>query len=198
MRRDGHQGNTKTYRIVKRVLDVIFSALLLVLLALPMTVIALLVGISSDGDIFFRQRRVGRGEKLFVCYKFRTMTSDAPPNRPSADFPDVERYLTPIGRFLRNTSLDELPQLFNVLRGQMSLVGPRPLIGEEVQIHRLRQDWGVYEVRPGMTGLSQVNGRTSLSDFQKAAMDERYVKSMSLATDLKILWRTLFALRVKE
>ena len=198
MRREGHQGNTKSYRIVKRVLDVVFSAILLSLLVLPMTVIALLVGMSSDGDIFFRQRRVGRGGKLFVCYKFRTMTSDAPPNRPSADFFDVEKYLTPIGRFLRNTSLDELPQLFNVLRGQMSLVGPRPLIGEEIQIHRLRQDFGVYEVRPGMTGLSQVNGRTSLSDVQKAAMDERYVKSMSLATDIKILWRTLFALRVKE
>ena len=192
------EGNTGIYRIVKRVLDVVFSAILLSLLALPMTVVALLVGISSDGDIFFRQRRVGRGGKLFVCYKFRTMTSDAPPNRPSADFPDVDRYLTPVGRFLRCTSLDELPQLFNVLRGQMSLVGPRPLIGEEREIHRLRQDRGVYEVRPGMTGLSQVSGRTLLNDVQKAEMDERYVKSMSLATDLKILWRTLFALRVKE
>ncbi len=198
MKREGQQGNIKVYRIAKRVLDVVFSALLLVLLALPMTVIALLVGISSDGDIFFRQRRVGRGGKFFVCYKFRTMTSDAPPNRPSTDFPDVERYLTSIGRVLRCTSLDELPQLFNVLRGQMSLVGPRPLIGEEIHIHRLRQDRGVYAVRPGMTGLSQVSGRTLLNDDQKAEMDERYVKSMSLVTDLKILWRTLFALRVKE
>ena len=191
------QGSTDRYRVVKRVLDVVLSCLLLFFLALPMAVIGLCVGLSSRGGVLFRQRRIGRGGLPFVCYKFRTMTADAPPDRPSAAFPDAERYVTPIGRFLRRTSLDELPQLFNVLRGDMSLVGPRPLIGQEGEIHRVREENGVYEVRPGMTGLAQINGRTRLGDSEKAALDIRYVQNMSLKNDLQILGRTVFSLRNK-
>lgn len=178
------------YLPLKRALDVTFSALLLIFLSFPMLVIALAVGLTSRGGILFRQTRIGRGGKGFTCYKFRTMVSHAPPNRPSCDFADAERYITPVGRFLRRTSLDELPQLWNVLRGDMSLVGPRPLIGEEQEIHRIRSEHGVYRVRPGMTGLAQIHGRDRLGDSEKAAYDIRYVSSLSLREDLRIVGRS--------
>ncbi len=182
---------TARYLFWKRMLDVIFSSLLLVMLALPMVLIGAAVALSSRGGAIFRQVRIGRDGVPFTCYKFRTMVRDAPPNRPTADFPDAAHYVTPIGRFLRRTSLDELPQLFNVLRGDMSLVGPRPLIGEEWQMHRIRQERGVYNVRPGMTGLAQIHGRDSLRDSEKAAFDTRYVEQISFRTDARIVGKTL-------
>ena len=126
------------YFFWKRLLDVLFSFLLLFFLALPMLFIACAVLVTSRGGAIFRQKRVGRNAKTFVCYKFRTMYSYAPNNRPTSDFSDAALYVTPVGRFLRRTSLDELPQLFNVLKGDMSLIGPRPLIAEEEAVHRLR------------------------------------------------------------
>ena len=188
-----HKETKKTtcYLFWKRALDVFFSCLLLVLLALPMALIAVAIVITSRGGALFRQIRIGRGGVPFTCYKFRTMYREAPPNRPSATFWDAAHYVTPIGRFLRRTSLDELPQLFNVLRGDMSLVGPRPLIGEEQEIHHMRQKYGVYAVRPGMTGLAQVHGRDSLCDNEKAAFDARYVERLSFWADARIVGKTL-------
>lgn len=178
------------YPRVKRVLDVIFSAWLLLFLLLPMALIGVAVGLTSRGGVLFRQTRIGRDGIPFTCYKFRTMRRDAPPNRPTADFPDAACYVTPIGRLLRKTSLDELPQLYNVLRGDMSLVGPRPLIGEEREIHRMREAGGVYRVRPGMTGLAQIMGRDRLGDREKTAFDVRYVDTLCLSQDLVILAKT--------
>lgn len=178
------------YGRAKRVLDVIFSALLLILLLLPMAVIGVAVALTSSGGMLFRQTRIGRNGASFVCYKFRTMRRDAPKNRPTSAFPDAASYVTPIGRLLRKTSLDELPQLYNVLRGDMSLIGPRPLIGEEGEIHRLRMEAGVYRVRPGMTGLAQIMGRDCLGAREKAALDCRYVEELSFGRDLWILAKT--------
>ncbi|MBQ9086809.1 MAG: sugar transferase [Clostridia bacterium] len=180
------------YAKVKRLMDVIFSALLLFFLLVPMSVIGILVAVSSPGGAIFRQKRVGQDGKLFVCYKFRTMISDAPPDLPTAAFRDAEQYVTPIGRFLRRSSLDELPQLWNVLRGDMSLVGPRPLIPAERQMHELRGRSGVYRVRPGMTGLSQIRGRDALPDRDKARLDARYAHTLSLSSDCRILWETVY------
>ena len=195
----GGEALSKTkYVFLKRMLDVLFSFLLLVLLALPMLLIGLCVSISSRGGPLFRQPRIGRGGRTFTCYKFRTMVRDAPPNRPSAVFLDAERYITPIGHFLRKTSLDELPQLWNVLRGDMSLVGPRPLIGEEQEMHRARQERGVYGVRPGMTGLAQIHGRDRLADKEKAALDAKYVESLSFRHDLAIVVKSFGCLFAKE
>ena len=179
------------YRRWKRLLDVISSALLLLFLWLPMLGIALLIRLTSPGPAIFRQTRVGREGRLFTCYKFRTMLREAPRDRPTAQFVDAERYITPIGRLLRKSSLDELPQLWNVLRGDMSLVGPRPLIPSERTVHRLRRRSGVYGLRPGITGLAQVNGRDLLSDRRKAALDIQYASRLSLTEDLRILWKTL-------
>ena len=181
----------RRYLPLKRLLDVIFSALLLILLLLPMLGIGLCIAISSRGGILFRQTRIGRDGRPFTCYKFRTMVRHAPPNLPTAAFADAAHYITPVGRILRRTSLDELPQLWNVLRGDMSLVGPRPLIGEERTMHRLRSEHGVYRVRPGMTGLAQIMGRDHLEDREKAAYDICYVKDLCLREDMKIVFRTL-------
>ena len=189
MARDG-QGNL-AYARWKRGLDIVFSAALLLFLWLPMLGIGVLIRLTSQGPAVFRQTRVGRNGEPFTCYKFRTMLRDAPPNRPTADFTDAGRYVTPVGRFLRRTSLDELPQLWNVLRGDMSLVGPRPLIPMEEAVHRLRRQNGVYCLRPGMTGLAQVSGRDLISDREKAELDTRYAQRVSFGEDLRILWKTL-------
>lgn len=185
------QAGRRKYFALKRGLDVLISCLLIALLALPMLIIWLLVSITSRGGGIFRQTRIGRGGKPFTCYKFRTMYVSAPPRCPAAQILHGERYVTPIGRVLRRTSLDELPQLFCVLRGDMSLVGPRPLIAEEGGIHTLRARLGVYSIRPGITGLSQICGRNGLEDGAKAALDARYLEEMSIIEDARIVGVTL-------
>ncbi len=188
----------RIYARLKRVLDVFFSFVLLVFLFLPMLIILVAIRIDSDGGGIFRQRRVGRGGRVFVCYKFRTMHINAPPNVPSSSFSDAQRYITRVGGFLRKSSLDELPQLVNVLKGDMSLVGPRPLILEERKVHEERSRCGVYALRPGITGLSQVSGRDSVNDEQKITLDTQYLDSLGFFEDIKILVKTFGKLRVKE
>ncbi len=192
------KGKKRVYAVVKRALDIFFSIALLSFLWLPMLIIIIAVRIDSDGEGIFRQKRVGRKGRIFMCYKFRTMYKSAPPNMPSSQLTDSEIYITRVGRLLRQSSLDELPQLFNVLKGDMSLVGPRPLITEEVFVHEQRQKSGVYGLRPGITGLSQISGRDSVSDAQKAALDAQYYNSFGFLEDMKILARTLGKMRVKD
>ena len=160
-------------------------------MCLPMLVIWLLVRMDSEGGGFFRQVRIGKNSKAFVCYKFRTMYVTAPHNCPTSRLENGERYVTRVGRVLRRTSLDELPQLFNVLRGDMSLVGPRPLIAEEREVHRLRRERGVYDLRPGITGLSQISGRDRISDALKVELDQRYLAEFGFMQDVKIIGATV-------
>ena len=182
----------RQYLIWKRGMDILFSTVLLIFLWIPMGVIALAVGMTSKGGILFRQVRVGRNGEPFVCYKFRTMVSWAPRNCPTSELGDPTPFVTPVGQFLRRSSLDELPQLWNVLRGDMSLVGPRPLIPKEAEIHELRRRCGVYAIRPGMTGLAQVSGRDLLCDREKLRLDARYLRRLSFGEDARILWKTIF------
>lgn len=179
------------YLFFKRFLDILFSFLLLFFLSLPMLAIAIAIAVTSRGGAIFRQTRVGRNGETFICYKFRTMYSHAPSNIPTASFSDAHIYVTGVGRFLRRTSLDELPQLFNVLKGDMSIVGPRPLICEEESVHNIRRENGVYAIRPGITGLAQVSGRDRLSDSEKAALDVAYAGSVGFLSDVGILLKTL-------
>ena len=174
---------------MKRFLDVLLSLLAIIFLSPLMLVICLII-ICDDGmPVIFRQDRVGRGDKLFKIKKFRTMKNGAP--NLSTDFEESDEYITRSGKFLRRTSLDELPQLFNVLAGDMSFIGPRPLIPEESHIRDLRREYGVYSVRPGVTGWAQVNGRDCLSDEEKASYDREYIERRSLAFDTKIFFRTI-------
>ena len=179
------------YLFIKRFLDILLSATLILLLSLPMIMIAIVISVSSEGGAIFKQKRIGRNGRAFVCYKFRTMYRNAPKNLPTSHFVNAEKYVTPVGRILRKTSLDELPQLFNVLKGDMSLVGPRPLIEDEHEIHDLRSRCGVYRIRPGITGLAQISGRDRVTDVEKARYDVRYMKSMSFKGDIKIIFNTM-------
>ena len=179
------------YLKIKRAADIAVSAVLLLLLALPMLLIAGLIAADSRGPVLFQQKRIGRGGKIFRCLKFRTMRTDAPKYCSTEGLSNPEQYVTRIGRILRKTSLDELPQLINVLRGDMSLIGPRPLIPEEKEIHLLRERCGVYSVLPGITGWAQVNGRDFLSVRDKAKLDHFYVRHISFELDLLILARSV-------
>ena len=133
---------------------------------------------------------MGRDGEVFTCYKFRTMMVDAPHSTPAKDFFDVEKYVTRVGAFLRRSSLDELPQLFNVFLGKMSLVGPRPLICEEYDVHKMRNEAGIYALRPGLTGLAQVRGRNLLCDSEKIENDMIYLDNVRITLDVKILLMT--------
>ena len=179
------------YLYLKRLLDIFLSVILIVLLFIPMLILGAAIAATSTGGAIFKQPRIGLNGEIFICYKFRTMYTNAPKNRPTAEFADAEKYITPIGRFLRKSSLDELPQLINVLRGDMSLVGPRPLIGEEAELHYLRKRCGVYAMRPGITGLAQINGRDMLSGTEKVRLDVIYTKRPSLFRDAKIIFKTV-------
>lgn len=178
-------------RYIKRMLDIVFSAILIVLLFPLMVIIGALIRIDSSGGAIFKQKRMGRNLKEFTCYKFRTMKKDAPRGIPAKELTDPERYVTRVGKFLRRSSLDELPQLFNVFFGNMSIVGPRPLICEEKEIHRLRGEAGIYALRPGITGLAQVNGRNLLCDSEKIENDRIYLDNLKIRLDAKILFLTL-------
>ena len=177
---------------MKRFLDVLLSLLAIIFLSPLMLVICLII-ICDDGmPVIFRQDRVGRGDKLFKIKKFRTMKNGAP-NLSTADFEESDEYITRSGKFLRRTSLDELPQLFNVLAGDMSFIGPRPLIPEESHIRDLRREYGVYSVRPGLTGWAQVNGyRGDTSIRMRIDCDLYYIENWTLGLDIKILFLTIF------
>ena len=186
------------YILLKRFIDMIVAYILLLICYIPMIVIAIIIKIVDGGPVIFRQKRIGLNGKIFVCYKFRTMRCDAPSNLSTKDFVNAGEYITPLGAFLRRTSLDELPQLFNVLAGDMSLVGPRPLIPNEKDMHTLRKKLGVYNTRPGITGLAQVCGRDRLTDARKAECDEIYVSNMSLFCDLYIIFATVRGVLKKD
>ena len=189
----------RIYRaFLKRALDLILALVLSILLLLPMLIIAVAIRAESDGSAIFKQERRGRGGRVFVCYKFRTMRRDAPSNMPASSFQGRELYVTRVGRFLRRSSLDELPQLFNVIRGDMSLVGPRPLICEESEIHDGRRREGVYALRPGITGMAQIGGRNSLDDREKLEKDTYYLHNLRPSLDAKILFSTLSCVIKRE
>ncbi len=177
----------------KRIFDILAASLLLVVAALPMLAAAAAIKIEGGGRVIFRQVRVGAAGKPFVCYKFRTMTNDAPSECASAKLENPGRYITRIGAVLRRTSIDELPQLYNVIKGEMSLVGPRPVIFGEGELVSLRESLGVYRVSPGITGLAQVRGRDCLTDRRKAALDAQYIERMSFLYDLWLLFATVIS-----
>lgn len=186
------------YRAVKRAADIAISLVGLAVTALPMMIIALVISADSKGCAIFKQKRVGRDGKLFNVYKFRTMQTDAPHETATCELRDAYKYITRAGAFLRRTSIDELPQLFNVLKGDMSIVGPRPLIAGEFEIHDLRRKANVYSVKPGITGWAQINGRDTLSVEEKVSLDAEYVEKSSLLFDLCILIRTVLVVFRKD
>jgi O-antigen biosynthesis protein WbqP len=172
-------------------LDIVFSVLGLLVGFPALVLIAAAVKINSKGPAVFRQKRIGMGKRYFDIYKFRTMRSDAPHDCPTHLLAQPDRYVTRTGRFLRRTSLDELPQLVNILKGEMSFVGPRPALWNQDDLIAARDRCGANGIRPGLTGLAQISGRDELEIAQKARLDGDYAQRMSFALDVKCLWTTI-------
>ena len=177
----------------KRIEDVSIALAALVILGLPMLLVAAAIRLTSKGPALFRQKRFGKDKQLFTVYKFRTMSTKAPKNMPTNSFTNADSYITPLGGVLRKLSIDELPQLLNVIKGEMSIVGPRPVIKTEKKLINLRQKYHANSVKPGITGWAQVNGRDDLDDQRKAEMDGEYVRQLSFLTDVKIMIKTIGA-----
>ncbi|WP_049176481.1 sugar transferase [Lacticaseibacillus paracasei] len=176
----------------KRLLDIFVATIALVILAIPFIFIAILIRLDSTGPAFFRQRRMGKDGKAFKIYKFRTMDQTAPHDIPTAQLESANDQITHIGRLLRKTSIDELPQFINVLKGDMSMVGPRPVVLTEKELIEMRYRNGADSVLPGITGLAQVNGRDRLSNLSKSNYDGIYASSVSFLIDSKIIVKTFW------
>ena len=175
----------------KRLIDILLSSLALILLALPMLIIAIIVKLTSKGTVLFRQRRVGKGKHIFMMPKFRSMYTETPADMPTHLLQDPERWLTPVGRVLRKTSLDELPQILSIFTGKMSIVGPRPALWNQDDLVAERDKYGANDVRPGLTGWAQINGRDELPIDVKARLDGEYVEKMSFLFDMKCIVMTV-------
>jgi len=156
-----------------------------------MLILMMCVYIDDPGKVIFAQNRVGKDGKLFKIYKIRTMRASAPGNLSAAEFRHADQFVTRMGGLLRKFSLDELPQLMNVLKGDMSIIGPRPLIAEESRIHELRMQFGVYQTRPGITGLAQINGRNNISVSGKVRWEVKYLENYGFKEDFRILFSTI-------
>lgn len=188
MRSGAVKYGVKMYKFLKRFFDFIIAFFILTVFSLLMVIVALAIRLNDGGQALFKQKRPGRNGKIFTIYKFRTMTVKTV-DENGRELSDMER-MTKVGSFLRKTSLDELPQFINVLKGEMSLIGPRPLLCEYLELYSPFQKRR-HEVRPGISGWAQVNGRNAISWEEKFDYDVYYVDNMSFALDMKILFKTV-------
>lgn len=184
-------GANKGYLIFKRVFDIAASFAAGSLLLLPLLLVAVMIRLDSPGPAIFSQERMGKDGKAFTIYKFRTMTTSAPRDMAASEIEKHGQYVTKLGSFLRRSSIDELPQLWNILKGDMSIVGYRPVVLTETKLNGLRRECGVFAVRPGITGLAQVSGRDNLSIEEKVRLDARYVARCSMKMDIRCILMTV-------
>lgn len=175
----------------KRALDILCSGMAILCLSPLLAAIAVWVKASSPGPVLFTQKRVGKGKTFFKIYKFRTMRIDTPHDMPTHLLENPDAFITSAGRFLRRTSLDELPQIFNIFLGQMSVVGPRPALWNQDDLVAERDKYGANDCVPGLTGYAQVHGRDELPIPVKAELDGYYAQNLSFALDVKIFFRTI-------
>ena len=178
---------------VKRALAIVLSLVGIVALGWLLILLSIAIKLDSPGPVLFRQKRVGLGKSHFYILKFRTMRIDTPRDMPTHLLVNPEQYITRVGRFLRKTSLDELPQLFNILAGHMAIVGPRPALWNQFDLIAERDKYGANDIRPGLTGWAQINGRDELEIDVKARYDGEYVQRMSLAFDTRCILGTVTA-----
>ena len=179
------------YFITKRILDIILSTIAFILIIIPGIIIGICIKLESKGPVFFKQKRVGKNKKYFMIYKFRTMRIDAPKDMPTHMLNNAESYITKIGGFLRKTSLDELPQIINIIKGDMSIIGPRPALWNQEDLIEERDKYGANDIRPGLTGLAQISGRDELEIPVKAKLDGEYIEKVSFLFDIKIFFKTI-------
>lgn len=179
------------YMAIKKIGDTLISFLSLIVLFPIFLILMILIKIDSKGPILFKQKRIGRHKKLFYIYKFRTMRIDTPKDTPTHMLENPEQWITKMGKFLRKTSLDELPQIINILKGDMSIVGPRPALWNQDDLVAERDKYDVHKLYPGLTGYAQINGRDELPIPDKAKLDGYYVEHIGLWLDIKIFFGTI-------
>ncbi len=179
------------YKYLKRPLDFLISLIALVILSPIFLIIAVWIKLNSKGPVFFRQKRVGKNKELFEIYKFRSMRTDTPSDMPTHLLNDPDAFITSSGKFLRKTSLDELPQLINIIKGDMAIIGPRPALWNQYDLIEERDKYKANDVRPGLTGWAQINGRDELEIPVKAKLDGHYVQNISFFFDLKCFFGTI-------
>lgn len=178
-------------KVFKRCLDFFLALLGCIILAPIMILISIVIVLESKGPVLFIQKRIGKHKSYFLIYKFRTMKTNTPTDCPTHLLVDSSQYITKVGKFLRNTSLDELPQLWNILLGHMSFVGPRPALWNQYDLIKLRDKYGANDIRPGLTGWAQINGRDTLTLAEKAKYDGTYVNKISFLSDLQCIIGTV-------
>lgn len=176
---------------LKRVIDFILSLIGLIVLSPVFIILCIWIRLDSKGPIFFRQKRVGKNKKYFNILKFRTMYIDTPKDMPTHMLSNPDQYITKAGKFLRKTSLDELPQIINILKGEMAIIGPRPALWNQDDLIAERDKYGANDIKPGLTGWAQINGRDELEIDVKAALDGEYVRRMSFPFDVKCFFGTI-------
>jgi O-antigen biosynthesis protein WbqP len=179
------------YKYIKYSLDIVIAFIGLILLSPVFIVLSFIIKVSSKGPILFKQKRVGIHKKLFTIYKFRTMKIETPKNTPTHLLENPDQYITFIGKIMRKTSLDELPQIINILFGQMSIIGPRPALWNQYDLIEERDKYKANDIKPGLTGWAQINGRDAIEIPDKAKLDGLYVKNQSLWFDIKIFFGTV-------
>lgn len=176
---------------MKRVMDFVIGILGIIILSPLFFILIIWIKLDSKGPVLFKQKRVGIHKSYFQILKFRTMKTDTPKDMPTHLLKDPEQYITHAGKFLRKTSLDELPQIINIIKGDMAIVGPRPALWNQDDLIKERDKYGANDIRPGLTGWAQVNGRDELEIPVKAALDGEYVKKMGIGMDLKCIFKTI-------
>ena len=181
------------YRYIKRIIDLLLSGLAIIILSPLLLILCIAIKLDSPGPIFFTQKRVGIHKTYFQIYKFRTMRTDTPKDMPTHMLANPEQYITKTGRFLRKTSLDELPQIFNIFKGDMSIVGPRPALWNQDDLVAERDKYGANDVTPGLTGWAQINGRDELEIPVKAKLDGEYVKKYGFTMDVRCFFGTFLS-----
>lgn len=177
----------------KRFIDIVLSGIGIVVLAIPMLIVAMIIKIDSPGKVLFKQERVGKNKKSIYILKFRSMRSDTPKNVPTHLLADPDIYITKVGKFIRKTSIDELPQIFCIFMGSMSIIGPRPALFNQTDLIAERDKYGANDITPGLTGLAQIRGRDELPIDVKAKLDGEYVEKMSFWFDVKLFFGTIFS-----
>ena len=176
---------------MKRIIDFLLSLIGIIVLSPVLLLLCLAIKIDSKGPIIFKQKRVGKNKTYFNIYKFRTMKIDTPKEMPTHLLEDPDFYITKVGKFLRKTSLDELPQLFNIIKGDMAVIGPRPALWNQYDLIEERDKYGANDIRPGLTGLAQISGRDELEIPIKAKLDGKYTDNISLMMDIKCFFGTI-------
>ncbi|MDQ0359819.1 sugar transferase [Breznakia pachnodae] len=178
---------------IKSFIDYVLSFIAMILLFLVFIIIAIMIKLSSPGPVFFTQNRIGKNKKIFKIYKFRTMRVDTPKDAPTHLLQNPDYYITKIGKFLRKSSLDELPQIINIIKGDMSIIGPRPALWNQDDLIEERDKYGANNIKPGLTGLAQISGRDELEISIKAKLDGDYTKKITFLRDCKIFFKTIFS-----